>query len=301
MKQYRRVVEHYFSNALSALIVAVLLVLSSTQAWASSSVWKITKGQYSIYLGGTIHVLSAQDYPLPKAFDIAYEKASVVVFETDIDKLEDPVTQEYFIRQVSYQEGTTLVDFLSDETYTELKGKLDSIGMPMQRMKHFKPGMISMTLTMHELQRLGMAETGVDGFYHHKSKQDQKTLGALESITTQIQFLADMGDGSEDELIRYTLNDIKTLPQLMSDTKAVWRNGNMAGLSSLMLEPVKQEFPALYQSLLVERNNNWMPQIESMIATPQTEFILVGALHLAGDVGLLSQLEQKGYQIEQLD
>ncbi|WP_288057949.1 TraB/GumN family protein [Methylobacter sp.] len=32
--------------------------------------------------------------------------------------------------------------------------------------------------------------------------------------------------------------------------------------------------------------------------TPETELILVGALHLAGEDGLLAQLRQRGYKVE---
>lgn len=47
---------------------------------------------------------------------------------------------------------------------------------------------------------------------------------------------------------------------------------------------------------MVSRNSNWLPEIKKMLATPEVEFILVGAAHLAGDDGLLSQLKSSGCQ-----
>ncbi len=60
-----------------------------------------------------------------------------------------------------------------------------------------------------------------------------------------------------------------------------------------------EDYPQVYRSLLVERNNNWLPKIERLISQPEQKFILVGALHLVGEDGLLKQLKNKGYQVQQ--
>jgi uncharacterized protein YbaP (TraB family) len=44
-----------------------------------------------------------------------------------------------------------------------------------------------------------------------------------------------------------------------------------------------------------------MPQINEFLKTAEIEFVLVGALHLAGSDGLIEQLNANGYTIEQLD
>jgi len=67
----------------------------------------------------------------------------------------------------------------------------------------------------------------------------------------------------------------------------------------LSLASMRQDFPQIYQQLLVERNQNWLPLIESMLNDPGTEMILVGALHLVGTEGVLHALREKGYRIEQ--
>ena len=54
------------------------------------------------------------------------------------------------------------------------------------------------------------------------------------------------------------------------------------------------------EALLVQRNNAWMQIIEPMFRDDDTEFVLVGAAHLVGEDGLLSQLQAKGYTITQL-
>jgi uncharacterized protein YbaP (TraB family) len=50
----------------------------------------------------------------------------------------------------------------------------------------------------------------------------------------------------------------------------------------------------------VQRNKNWLPQIQQMLATPEVELVLVGALHLAGESNVLQLLREQGYSITQL-
>ena len=86
---------------------------------------------------------------------------------------------------------------------------------------------------------------------------------------------------------------------VMHDLTAAWRNGDQDKMASLALVSMRQEFPDIYQQLLVTRNNNWLPQIESMLNDPGTELVLVGALHLVGKDGVLQRLRERGYHIEQ--
>ena len=57
----------------------------------------------------------------------------------------------------------------------------------------------------------------------------------------------------------------------------------------------------MYKSLIADRNDAWLPKIEAMLKTREVEFVLVGALHLAGDDGLLSQLATRGYKVRQYE
>jgi hypothetical protein len=68
----------------------------------------------------------------------------------------------------------------------------------------------------------------------------------------------------------------------------------------MFIADMQEEAPELYDSLLLQRNLNWVPQIESMLRDADTEFVLVGAAHLVGDQGLLDLLSRKGFQVKQL-
>lgn len=280
----------------------ILLILAATMTGsvqAASSVWLVSNGEHRLYIGGTVHVLNAQDYPLPIEFDKAYAQADTLILETDMQKLESAEFQQLMLRELSYPKGQDLKQVLTTETYQALSEFCAVRGIGMQVINNFKPSMVTMMLTMVELQRLNFSGTGVDKHYSLKAMADGKAQGQLETAEAQLAFIAAMGQGNEDALIRYSLRDMQDLPSFMNAMKAAWRKGDTAKLKRIALDSMQQEFPDLYQSLLVQRNNNWLPQIESMLTTKDTELILVGALHLVGKDGLLERLKASGYEVTQ--
>ena len=44
--------------------LTLLVALLPTVLIAESSVWKVSKGEQSLYIGGTCHILRSADYPL---------------------------------------------------------------------------------------------------------------------------------------------------------------------------------------------------------------------------------------------
>ncbi len=279
--------------------LASLLLLLSPFAIAESSVWEITKGENKLYLGGTIHILTSDDYPLPAVYDYAYDNSSITVFETDISAMNDRQFQQKLLSQVTYSDGSSLLDYLSETTRQQLIDYCQANGIPTQAIFPMKAGMASMTLTMIELQKLGLVGAGVDEFYNTKSVADQRQLDALESLDQQIQIVTEMGQGNEDALIQYTLDDIGRLGQVMQAMKKAWRGGDVNALEKLVIPELKK-FPGVHKSLLVTRNSDWLPKLEAMLETAEVEYVLVGAAHLVGEHGLLAAFKARGYQIKQL-
>jgi uncharacterized protein YbaP (TraB family) len=285
-------------NGKWSYFLVFLVLISAYSVHADSPVWKVVKGDNQLFIGGTIHVLTKSDYPLPSTFEKAYNQSVKLVFETDIQKMQTPEFQKKLLSKVSYSDGRSLKTVLNEATYQELELHLSNRGIPIANMVKFKPGMMAMTLTIIELQRLGLIGAGVDEFFSLRAINDQKKLGQLETVDEQLAFILTMGDGQEDELIAYTLRDIKKLPKLMQSIKDAWRQGDTRKLKKVALTPIKNDFPDIYDELIVKRNNAWIPKIEAMLKTKDVELVLVGALHLVGDDGVLAQLADRGYKIQ---
>jgi hypothetical protein len=277
-----------------------LLLLLALPAHAQAPVWRIEKDANLMFIGGTMHVLTAADYPLPTAFEKAYRQSGRVVFETDMAKMASPQFQQYMLAELRYRDGHNLRQVLREDTYRSVEDFFTTRGVPMTSVENFKPGMVATMMVMVELQRLGLAGVGVDSHFNQRADQDLKAKGQLETVEAQVAFIAAMGAGREDEMLAYNLADLKGLPTLWQSMNQAWRSGDLVALEASSATPLRADFPEIYQALLIDRNNAWIAQIEAMSKTAEVEFILVGALHLVGSDGLLSMLSSRGYQITQL-
>lgn len=269
-------------------------------AAADTSVWVATSGINKVYLGGTVHLLRPGDYPLPEEYEQAYGDSERLFFETDVNSMNDMAVQASMLQQLTYSDSRSLNTVLSSEAYESLSNHLATVGMPIMMMEKFKPGLVVSTLQLLEFQKLGFTPQGVDVYFNNRALGDAKTVGELESIQDQIDYIANMGEGNESEFILLSLNDLEEISSSMEDLITAWREGDVQALAELFVDDMKAESKDLYDSLLLERNRNWLPIIERMFSEEGNEFVLVGAAHLVGEDGLLSLLEARGYQVEQL-
>lgn len=282
-----------------AVFVCAFL-LSLSQAKADTSVWSVRSGDNVIYLGGTVHLLRPSDYPLPAEFEEAYQASSELYFETDMASMNDLSVQAQMLQQLTYGDGQSLSTVLSDEAYSALSAYTATAGLPIAMLNKFKPGLLISTLQVLVFQSMGFTPEGVDAFFHSRAVGDGKSEGQLETVQEQIGFIAAMGEGYESEFILLSLQDLAETGDVMGGMIGAWRSGDAERLSSLFVEEMKEEAPELYDSLLLQRNLKWIPQIDRMLEDADTEFVLVGAAHIVGENGLLDLLAQKGYEVNQL-
>ncbi len=288
-----------FKSGIKFLLPFIVLMLSNKVS-ADTSVWEVKFDANTVYLGGTVHLLRPSDYPLPEEYEQAYQASSKIYLETDLSSMGELSVQTRVLQQLTYQDARSLKTVLNEEAYTALSDYMAQIGIPLMTMENFKPGMVISTLQVMEFQRNGFTPQGVDVYFNNRAIEDVKTLGQLESIQEQIDFLASMGEGNESEFILLSIRDLEETTEIMNDMIAAWRAGNNDQLAAMFVTEMQNEAPDLYDTLLRQRNLNWFPQIEQMLSDSVTEFVLVGAAHLVGPDGLLQLLSRKGYQVRQL-
>ena len=263
-----------------------------------SSVWKISKNDNTVFLGGSIHILREEDFPLPEAFDRAFAASSMLVLEANIDELSSPDALQYLMERMVIPDNKTLQSVLDSETYELLMAKCLEAGIPAENVSRLKPSMVMSVLTVLEFQKWGFVQEGVDSYYFEKAKAAKTPIDFLETVQEQIDMVVTMGDGYENDYVRYSLHDwdasFKEFLPMLSD----WKKGEGAYTES-ELAVVKNEWPIIYNSLLLDRNTAWVEKIEAYLTTAPVEFVVVGMAHLHGPDGLLRLLELSGCIVEQ--
>jgi len=279
------------------ILLWLMLLLVAPLAGAESSIYEVSKGASKLYLGGTIHLLRDSDFPLPEEFEQAYHQSRKLVLEANLQKASSPEYGQQVARAMMYTDGRDLSKVLSPDTWKALQAYADKRGFPLSQVSMFKPLFVSLMMTVTEAQRLGMGE-GVDAYFDRMARLANKPVGELESTDDVILYMQKIAEVKPDQMMRTTLRDLQTMESSIDDMIRHWRQGNMKALDKELNGSMRKDLPEVYRSLVVERNNAWLPQIIELLATPEVELVLVGALHLSGKDGLLAQLKKRGYNVK---
>ena len=281
----------------------VALILASfiaAPAFAETSLWKVSKNNDYLYLGGTVHILPASQFPLPKEFEIAYNDSTSLVLEANMPDPTDQAAQLAMIQKLAYKNGKKLSDVISPETFNKLKKYLSQSGIDIEQYNGFKPGFIVTIMVMIEAQKANLAGEGVDVYFAQRAKKDARAMEYLESVDFQLDLFSNMGAGNEDEFIKISLSQMHEFEAVFKNILPAWRSGDIKMLNELVVEPIISDDPKSYQSMFVNRNNNWLPKIEAMFNDKDREFVLVGAGHLVGKDSVINLLKAKGYKVVKL-
>ncbi|MDR0717915.1 MAG: TraB/GumN family protein [Azoarcus sp.] len=278
------------------MLRAVLLffvLLGGAPAFAQSAVWKISHGDNVMYLAGSWHLLRPTDYPLPKEFDMAFERAEAVAFETNLDMLN--LKAMTYMQHFYLPPGKTLKTELRPDVYERLARESAAIGARLEDFQQFKPAWAIMFLEVKLLENLGFVKPGVDFHYYALAKKAGKRRLFMESVETQLTIFDDIDPNEIAEASMGEFDQYTRLNEYVDE----WKLGKLEGTEELV-EQTRLKSPAFYNRLFTKRNHAWLPRLERFLKTKRTEFVIVGFGHLIGKDGLLHLLRGKGYKVEQL-
>jgi uncharacterized protein YbaP (TraB family) len=141
-------------------------------------------------------------------------------------------------------------------------------------------------------------DLGVDRHFFNKAKAMGRPRWALETVAFQLDRFDQLSPKLQEQMLTSTLADVDTQITNVKLVAKAWASGDTKTIEQVLLTELR-ELPELYQRLLVDRNRNWLPQVESCLGQNSGCFIVVGAAHLVGPEGLPALLAAKGYTVEQ--
>ena len=283
-----------------ATALTLALLATATAAQAKTFGWKATGKGGTIYLVGSIHVMSASFYPLNPVLDAAFKDSDLLVEEVDLAEMLDPSAQMGILSKGMLPENQSLEKVLSPATLALVQKATADMGGAGGPLMRFKPWMLALTLQSLELMKAGFdPELGLDKHFYDQARAGGKAVQGLETTDYQISIFNGMTMEQQDRLLAETLKELATETAQVNKLGDAWKSGDLATLESIALADIKSD-PLIYQRLLVQRNKNWMPKIEALFARRGHALVVVGAAHLVGPDGLIALLKAKGYTIEQL-
>ena len=276
-------------------------LLGCLTAHAASPVWAIRGAHNTVYLAGSVHLLPAQDAALPPAFDRAYADSDKLVMELDLGQLDPLQAAGWMMEHGALPAGTTLRGVLGEPRYTRVSAAAADLGLSMEILDGQSPWVVGIELADLEYLHLGFdPQQGVEEQFVHRAQSDGKPTAGLETLSEELASLEALSREDQLRLLDQTLSELKEAPGEMQEVLGAWRRGDAARLASLLAREYRA-FPALYRPLVTARNQRWLPQIEQLLHGERNCLVVVGALHLVGEGGLLELLRRDGFAPVQLN
>jgi uncharacterized protein YbaP (TraB family) len=282
------------SNRFVPFIALAVTCFLPRAAVAASCVWKVTGPNGGIlYLGGSVHALRRSDYPLPIAYNRAFDASSRLVFEDDPKA--SAAEAKALLRAGTYPRGDALKNHVDPRTYNYIRRFFALVNVPEDEFGKYRPWLINIMLSSPSNEHW---QLGVEQYLQGRAK-GSKSMSGLESPKEHNSFFVDLNDREAEALLLILFINAGQGETDGGSMINAWRRGDPDALSHMLRESFR-DFPSLGRRLIDVRNRNWIPKIEGYLRSGKTYFVIVGAGHIGGPNGLLAMLRARGYQIEQL-
>ncbi|MBT8142812.1 MAG: TraB/GumN family protein [Gammaproteobacteria bacterium] len=262
-------------------------------------IWKIQGDHNSVYIMGSIHLLSKDLYPLDEVYQNAYADAERLVFEIDEQLLDQASVQAAVLNFAPLSGAETLEQAIGSEKYAEVKRLAKENNLPMLMFENFDPWFSYVNLSNMLVMNAGYSpESGIDMHFMQRGLSDGKPIDGLETLPEQLNFFEQIPMDQQADMLLEVMQNSHEVPGMLTELVSEWQSGDMDGLAELLLEDMHKT-PAMYDLLLKQRNHNWVDKILPLLQEQDDYLIIVGAGHLAGPDSVIKLLQDRGVQAVQ--
>lgn len=272
--------------------------------------WKVSDADNAVYLLGSFHMLKPEDYPLSADVDRAFDDAEHLVFELAPAEMLSPDLGMAMGQAALRTDGTPLnselpvamVDKLGAWTRRNAE-LLQTMGMPKDTFQLFEPWYVGLLISIIEMNKQGLdPRLGLDMHLIGRAAKASKPATGLETGAEQIAVFDGMSPAEQLQFLDEALTEADGANAEIEKLHAAWRRGDIPGLWEGMAADMRRDYPKLYRRINVDRNDAWVPKLQRMLdaETADDTLVVVGALHLLGDDGVVQKLQAKGYKVERV-
>jgi len=261
---------------------------------ALHSLWELHGKHNTVYLLGSIHVLRPGDYPLAPAVLDAYRNANSLLMEINLDGLDMDQMQSQMLASAMLSDGKSLPEIMGQARYARAQNLAREVGFDLSMFDQFAPWFAAEAISQLQLAQLGFdAQSGVEMYFLERAHTDGKTVAGLETLHDQIALFEGLSMDEQANYLVSSLEQAHDLPKEVDDMVHAWQRGDTGWFESELKTEVGRD-PALYQSLLVDRNRKWIARIEALLDENKNYLVIVGTGHLVGRGSVIDLLKKDG-------
>lgn len=266
--------------------------------------WKVTKGNNTLYLLGSIHLGNTDMYPMHKSIREAFQASDDLWVELDIVNGD----LSYLTEKMAYSDGTTLKDHVSVGTYEKLQKVLTKLELPVNVFDGYKPFAVTTNLSVFSFydnpaDSVIASATGIDGYFLAKAILTGKPIHELEGVKLQADLLSGASAEQQEKELNVMLDEAlsgsKEAMESLKVMQLAWTQGDLEGMTKVLSTAEISEGEGT-QILSLERDKNMAVKLAELLEREgeHTSFVVVGAAHYVIKGKVVDLLKEKGYTVQ---
>ena len=263
--------------------------------YAKGLLWRISKGGRASYLFGTMHVSDPEVTALPAPVAEAFDQSEQFVMEA----LPEPEQLLQMYGMMFFADGDQLSNHVAAPIFERATAILGAYQLPPEAVARMKPWAAFLTMS-YPPEQARAADQALDLVLLARAKQNGAEVAGLESLTEQADLFDQFTLPEQVRLLTDTVCHYEFARREFATLKSLYLQQDLGALyrySQRYTAAGEPLYKRLMQALLVDRNSRMAERMRPMLEQGGA-FIAIGALHLAGEEGVLALLAKQGYQLQ---
>lgn len=282
------------------LSVTFMPVQAQEKLNATPAMWLVESENTKLYMLGSVHLLPEHIKWYGGSIEEVVSSAEEVVFEVHLTPDKEAKSTQIVMANGMLENGDILSNYLNEEEYDDLMTMAQSYGIPGPAISSFKPWYASIVLSVSAIVRQGWnPQSGVDKYIEKIATINDKEISELETVEFQMSTLYDHPLEVQTAMLKDTLGQLEDIREVTLEMVDAWASGDLERMNVSFLEPMKEQ-EEIYAKLVVQRNKNWIPVLEKLIAKDQVTLVVAGVAHFIGDDGVIRMLEENGHIVKRV-
>jgi uncharacterized protein YbaP (TraB family) len=286
------------SRCLRSVLTVALVWMFAGAARADPPVWVVHGPHSTIVLFGSVHILPPELNWEPPRLKRAVAHARELWFEIPLDNAAMSAAAVAAEAQGVQPAGQTLSAELTPKDQARLFSLAQTYAVPMEELERLKPWLAEIRLSVASYRDLGASrDLGVEHQIRAGARADARQF-AFETPEEQIGYLAQGATPDQIASLEETFDELEAGPASFYRLIHAWMDGDLNALSAEALQPLAKASPAVYRTMVVQRNQRWLRVILDRLGRPGESVMVVGVGHLIGPDGLPTLLRANGIRVE---
>ena len=294
----RSAVNHDRRDAITSLL-AVPIALAANMSSAAEAVnypaWDIKAGHGRVYLFG---------HTPPRPTDWSDSRIEGLLgtcgsLWNETNQTE-PTNTQLLIQRYGIDSSKPLQTWLSPTDRDRLSQAAKIAGVPDDALQPFRPWLAGQALEGAFFSAQGVNGRNADAvLVSEASKAGLSVSSEFASKEDAARWFSEFTPVQEVQYLQYILDEILSGHDEGQRIYADWAGGK-DGRARDWIARMRRLYPELYRSMVIARNQGWVPRIQAMLTQSKPTMIVVGLYHLVGSDSIQAQLRANSLHVHPL-